>query len=414
MKKNKKIFIVTISVLLLIGFLTTSLTSYFVSRGSLRSKIDTIELPLTSDNIYSEIQRDLIRPIFISSLMSLNTFLRDWAVGGEKDLNQIKKYLKEIHIKFNTVTSFFVSDKTNKYYYYDGILKTISPGDKRDNWYYRVKNMAALYETNVDYDMANKDTITVFVNYKVFDYNKKYIGVTGVGLTVNKIKELIKKYQEKYNRNIYFADTSGNIILNSKINKKVNLSEMEGVSAFSNKILSSKSETFHFTRKSKRIHLNARFIPELKWYLLVEQKEEGSTSKIFNTLLLNLIFCLLITVIIIVLINATINAYKRKIIMLSAEDEQLKQINSVQATEISEINKALTVENKKLEEALAEVTQLSGFLPICASCKSIRDDKGYWNRIETYISSHSEAKFSHSICPKCEKALYPEDFDEQD
>ncbi len=52
----------------------------------------------------------------------------------------------------------------------------------------------------------------------------------------------------------------------------------------------------------------------------------------------------------------------------------------------------------------------SGLIPICSSCKKIRDDKGYWNQIESYIESHSEADFSHSICPECAKKLYP-DFD---
>ena len=65
----------------------------------------------------------------------------------------------------------------------------------------------------------------------------------------------------------------------------------------------------------------------------------------------------------------------------------------------------------ELQEALAKVKQLSGLLPICASCKKIRDDKGYWNQIETYISEHSEALFSHAICPECGKKLYPEYYD---
>jgi PleD family two-component response regulator len=61
----------------------------------------------------------------------------------------------------------------------------------------------------------------------------------------------------------------------------------------------------------------------------------------------------------------------------------------------------------ELQEALAKVKTLSGLLPICSSCKKIRDDKGYWNQIETYIRQHSEADFTHSICPKCAKMLYP-------
>lgn len=61
-----------------------------------------------------------------------------------------------------------------------------------------------------------------------------------------------------------------------------------------------------------------------------------------------------------------------------------------------------------LKKSLTKVRQLSGLLPICASCKKIRDDKGYWNQIEAYIRDHSEAEFSHGICPDCSKELYPE------
>lgn len=64
----------------------------------------------------------------------------------------------------------------------------------------------------------------------------------------------------------------------------------------------------------------------------------------------------------------------------------------------------------ELQAALARVKLLSGFLPICSSCKKIRDDMGYWQQIESYIRNHSEAEFSHSICPDCAKKLYPEIF----
>jgi hypothetical protein len=62
----------------------------------------------------------------------------------------------------------------------------------------------------------------------------------------------------------------------------------------------------------------------------------------------------------------------------------------------------------ELKRALAEVKTLSGLLPICASCKKIRDDKGYWRQIEKYVSDRSEAQFSHSICPECAQKLYPD------
>lgn len=62
----------------------------------------------------------------------------------------------------------------------------------------------------------------------------------------------------------------------------------------------------------------------------------------------------------------------------------------------------------ELQEALKEVKQLSGLLPICSYCKKVRDDKGYWNQIETYIQDHSDAKFSHGICQRCAEKHYPD------
>jgi PAS domain S-box-containing protein len=62
----------------------------------------------------------------------------------------------------------------------------------------------------------------------------------------------------------------------------------------------------------------------------------------------------------------------------------------------------------KLQDALNKIKTLRGIIPICASCKKIRDDKGYWNQLESYIREHSEANFSHGICPECAERLYPD------
>ena len=64
--------------------------------------------------------------------------------------------------------------------------------------------------------------------------------------------------------------------------------------------------------------------------------------------------------------------------------------------------------NAELQAALAKVKTLSGLLPICASCKKIRDDQGYWQQVEVYIRDHSEVEFSHGICPDCAQKLYPQ------
>jgi DNA-binding NarL/FixJ family response regulator len=66
-------------------------------------------------------------------------------------------------------------------------------------------------------------------------------------------------------------------------------------------------------------------------------------------------------------------------------------------------------ERKKLiQEALATVKTLTGLLPICAACKKIRDDNGYWNQLEAYIEAHSDAEFTHGLCPDCRRKVFPE------
>jgi PAS domain S-box-containing protein len=94
---------------------------------------------------------------------------------------------------------------------------------------------------------------------------------------------------------------------------------------------------------------------------------------------------------------------KEERLLINAIAERLGKI--IERMQIAQEKEQLLIE---LKEALSKVKTLSGFLPICASCKKIRDDKGYWNQIETYISKHSDVDFSHSICPDCAKKLYPE------
>ena len=94
--------------------------------------------------------------------------------------------------------------------------------------------------------------------------------------------------------------------------------------------------------------------------------------------------------------------------------ERTEALDAVNGKLLGEIEERKRTEAEKeeliaqLQKAMQEVKVLSGFLPICASCKKIRDDTGYWRQIEEYISRHSNALFSHSICPDCSKKLYPE------
>lgn len=86
---------------------------------------------------------------------------------------------------------------------------------------------------------------------------------------------------------------------------------------------------------------------------------------------------------------------------------QLESSRSHYSNLFLEEHSKLQQEKERLEKALEQIKTLTGMLPICASCKKIRDDQGYWNQVEAYIEKHAEVEFTHSICPDCAKKLYP-------
>src|SRR5690606_1775966 len=96
MLRRKLYFVIALVALLVAGFLGTSVLSYLVASDSLARQISEQTLPLTSDNVYSEIQRDLLRPVLISSLMAADSFFHDWVADGETEPGRMQTYLKGI------------------------------------------------------------------------------------------------------------------------------------------------------------------------------------------------------------------------------------------------------------------------------------------------------------------------------
>lgn len=316
---SQRSLLLTLVILLGSGFLATSLLSYFASRDAIRDSIVNTELPLTSDTVYSEIQKDLVRPVLIASMMARDTFVRDWVVTGENDPQQMTRYLKEVMDHYGAYTSFFVSNQTLTYYQAKGVLKKIRPHETRDTWYYRVRDMADPYEINVDPDLANKDNLTFFINYKVFDYADNFIGATGVGLTVDAVIKLMDRYQERYQRSVYFVDAFGRLVLTgagggpqgAKIGQV--LRELPNLKDLQAQMPKPQSGSYQYESLDKAHFLNVRYIPELNWYLFVDKREDGALSEIRRSLYVNLSICLAVMVLVLVLLNRVIRRFQLRI-----------------------------------------------------------------------------------------------------
>jgi diguanylate cyclase (GGDEF)-like protein len=328
-KHQRQRLLLWLSILLAAGFFATTLSSYYVSKQAILNAIVAQELPLTSGNIYSEIQKDLVRPVLISSTMAHDTFLREWVLGGERDVSAMARYLREIKTRYGAFSSFFVSDRSANYYTGEGILKQVSPTASRDLWYDRVRSMSEPYEINIDSDLANQDALTIFVNYRVFDFDGRFLGATGVGLTVDAVRHLITKYQQRFQRTIYFVDAHGKTVLfaNQSGRQETDLRATPGLRDIVDRVLREKSGAYQF-RDSDGLHLlNVSYIPELKWYLFVEKGVDAALADIRQTLYINLAVCSGVMLLVLFLTHTAFARYQQRIEDMAATDKLTGLLN---------------------------------------------------------------------------------------
>lgn len=311
-----------IGVVLAVGFLITNTVSYVIAVNAMRASIVETELPLTGSNIYSEIQTDLVRPILVSSLMANDTFVQDWLHTGELDLTAITRYLKKIQSQYNTFTAFLISRDTQAYYHFSAPPRHVKRDDPTDAWFFRSIDATAPYEVNVDVNKEQDDAVTVFINYRVLDHDGKMIALTGVGLDFRAVRNIVSRYREQFNRNIYFVNARGDIVVATDADTPVGASiqTTDGLNAIAGKILAEDTGKYSFKRNGRTILLSHRLIPDLGWRVMVEQDEAVAMRPLWVGFLTNLGIGLVIIAVSLVVISVAFGRYRRTIADMAFRD----------------------------------------------------------------------------------------------
>jgi diguanylate cyclase (GGDEF)-like protein len=317
---NKYKLVFLLIIIISAGFLFTTMQSYFTSVKSIKNAIILNELPLTSDNIFSAIQRDLIKPTLVSSMIANDTFLHDWANGGEKNVDEVTQYLSQIKKRYNATTSFFISERTHRYYYADGVLKTISKSDAHDNWYFSLARSKMLYETVVDTDQAYQNQLTIFINYKVLGKDGEFLGVGGLGLTVHGVSKLVDEYQQRFQRAIYFVNQNGDVVLTGSQSREKSIYKIDGLKEIAKDILENKKELYEYSRADGNQLLSVRYLPELDWYVFVEKNVDNATVEIRHSLYINLAICALSILLMSFLMHKIVDQYHDEVEKLAISD----------------------------------------------------------------------------------------------
>ncbi len=322
LKSMRSQLIASVVTVLVVAFLGINFLNYHLASNTLKQGVVERELPLTGDTIYSEIQADLVRPTLVSSQMSNNTFLRDWALNGEEDPEQVRRFLDEIRTKYGFFTAFFISEKTHRYYHFTGVSKTIDEQDPHDVWYFRVRGMAEDYEISVDPNQQQDNRITVFINFKVRDYAGNFIGVTGVGLELDALAKIVDRYRGDFRRNVYFVERSGRITLHpdSSVAYRRHLADMPGMAEIAAEVADSNRGTFEYGAGDKAVLLTTRYIPELQWVLLVEQRETTATAAASHGLKMNILIGVAAILLTGLIIGWIINRFQRRLEFMATTD----------------------------------------------------------------------------------------------
>ncbi len=331
LRNDRNRLMLGLALILTLSFVGVSTFNYLATREAIHQEIVLQGLPLTRDNIYSELSGELMRPLLVSSSMANDTFLQDWAQEGERDQGRIIRYLYEIHDKYGFFSTFFVSAKTNNYYHYKGLHKVISEEDDHDVWFYRFVQSGEEYALVVDTDEAADNILSIFINFRVTAPDGELLGVTGVGLRMDAVASMITSYQEKYDRSIYLVDTNGVIQVhpNQGMIMSVLTRQIGPLGPPLEDLLRTRDEpeNFQFERDGRDILLTVRYVPELKWIIFVEQDETKALAMARRNFLRTVLIGLLASVCIIGMTLAAINRYQRRVERMAVSDELTGALN---------------------------------------------------------------------------------------
>lgn len=325
-----------VSAIIILGFVAIIIINYNNYSKIIKDDIKNIS-KLTSTNIYSDINSELTKPIFVSLTMANDSFLKDWLleentmIDDEAHLLKLQNYLKGFEVKYGYNSVFLVSDKTKRYYHYAGILKTIDEKNAHDQWYFNFINDNKTNVLDVDNDEAANNTLTVFVNCRIQDENNVLMGVTGVGLEMNQIQAMLMSFEEDYGLEAFLIDENGLVQVHTTDSyiEKYNIFSDRSMELLKDDIVNNKTtlETFPYKEAGIDGYLITRYIDDLGWYLVVK-KDTSVLKKTFMSQLFDELLILIVVIgVVILIINSVIKRYGIQIAKMANTDSLTELLN---------------------------------------------------------------------------------------
>jgi len=371
--KNRIIFIMIFLLLLLST--SVSFVNYYITLKSTEEHLEKASLPLSTDNIYNEIQTHLIEPNLVASMMAQDTFLKDWLVNDEQNEMMIKAYLESIKNKYQMSTVFLASEGTQNYYLPRGFVEKMKESNPTNSWYYELKEKGDVHEVNIDFNQNIDNSMFMFINHKIYDEKYHLLGVTGVGIKISYIDEMLKRFRQDYKFNVLFIDKKGEIVLyeRSRDNNST-LDKYNELLVYKDSLLSNEKKTVkYYDSFGEDYIVHSKYIPEVDLYLLVQAKVSDFTVSVIQTFYMNLFISLFGIFMIVFIIVKMGQHYSIKLENLANNDSLTKLPN--RRVFYEQINQLILLNQRKKIDVSILFFDLDDFKKINDTLGHITGDK---------------------------------------
>ncbi len=329
MEKTSKIRInLLICAIILLGFAAVGFANYISYSEVIKEDIGNIS-KLTTTNIYAEIRNELARPIVVSLTMANDSFLKAWLLvesrgdftAGHQE--KLTEYLTELKDQYGYDTAFVVSETTKRYYYHGGLNKVISPEDDHDVWYYEFLNKDKPYDLDIDTDEVNQNQLTVFINCRITDESGKLMGVTGVGLRLNRVQALLKSFEEQFGLKTALFNKEGVVQVSTDTSEiyQDNVFDIPTLRISKQDVLTHRElRSFAYRDDRSGGYMITQYIEDMDWFLLVV-KDTSVLRRTQNKQMVNdLVIFALVVVCVLFIVDRLIRRNEQRLSAMAKTD----------------------------------------------------------------------------------------------
>lgn len=327
------------------GFLITAYIGYQSNQEIIRKDTENVS-SLTSEGIYHNIDTLFTKPIHISQTMANDSLLKDFLNSETEHLDDtafihtLQDYLDAYREKYSYDSVFLASTQTKNYYYFNGLDRTLDPESPENTWFYDFLEQDEEYSINIDNDEVDGagNQITIFVNCRIKGNAGQTMGVVGVGFRVNSLQGLLQSYETKFGVKALLMGRDGSVeVATDRIGmgESVNFFDICAYPELKNSILEIREvpKNLWYSSQKGSGFVISRFIPNMNWYLIVENDTTELDKLLANQLLLEVLIVLTTIILVLFTITRVMKRYNRQIIELTVAREQKHRDVFQKATE---------------------------------------------------------------------------------